>query len=77
MSNLMNHDTDQKSLFRQGVSPRTIILQLRARAIEGNHGVFHAANEAHVHRLSCGIGIIERKSGVDIQRVNDHLGGIL
>ena len=59
MSNLMNHYADQESLFRQGVRPRTVILQLRARAIEGDHGVFHTPNEAHVDRLGSGIGIIE------------------
>ena len=59
MSNLMNHYTNKESFLSKCVGAAAVLLQRRARAIEGNHRIFHAADKADIDGLRGRIGIIK------------------
>ena len=70
---LVDHDAEQEHLFRQRIGARPIVVEIGARPVEGDHGIFHPAHRP-VDALRGGIGIVEAEAGIDLHRV-DHGGG--
>ena len=72
---LVDHDPDEAHLARERIGARAILVEVGARAVEGNHRIFHAADRA-VDRLRGGIGIVEAEARIDLERVDDRGGRI-
>ena len=64
MTNLMNYNTDQEPLLREGIGAGAIFLQLSPRPIESDHRVLHTAHKTDIYRLRGWIGVIKGKAAV-------------
>ena len=67
---LVDDDAHEVALLGQAVGARAVVLQVRARAVERDHRVFHAAH-GPVDRLRGRVGVVERVARVHFHRV-DH-----
>ena len=72
---LVDNDAEQEHLFRQRIGARPIVVEIGARPVEGDHGIFHPAHRP-VDALRGGIGIVEAEARIDLHRVDDGCGRI-